>query len=161
MIVVSDTSPIVNLAAVGQLDLLRKLYGSVVIPEFVRNEIVVAGKGQPGANEVATYDWIKSQRVENGAMVVSLELELDSGEAEAVVLAVELKAGLLLLDERKGRLVASRVGIQCIGLMGVLVDAKRNGLIPAVKPIVDKLIQEAGFWISRDLYNRVLQSVGE
>ncbi|CAG0947769.1 hypothetical protein ANRL1_04525 [Anaerolineae bacterium] len=161
MIVVSNTSPIINLAAVGQLDLLRKLYGNVVIPDSVRDEIVVAGNGQPGAHEVATSSWIKSQHVENRITVTSLELELDEGEAEAIALAIELKADLLLLDEHKGRLVASRLGVRCVGLMGALIEAKQGGLISSVKSVVDDLIEKAGFWISHDLYEHVLQSAGE
>ncbi len=161
MIVVSNTSPIINLAAVGQLDLLRKLYGNVLIPESVRDEIVVAGKGQPGSHEVEKSNWIKSTRVQATPIVASLELELDKGEAEAIALSIELKADLFLLDEHKGRLVASRLGVRCVGLMGALMEAKQRGLISSVKPIVDDLIEKAGFWISHDLYKHVLHSAGE
>jgi len=161
MIVVSNTSPIVNLAAVGQLDLLRQLYGQVTIPLAVYNEIVVVGAGQPGATEVEAFDWIKTRPATNRAVVISLQLALDKGEAEAIALAVELKAGLLLLDERKGRVVASRLGLGFIGLLGTLMEAKHKGLVPAVRPIMDDLIRKAGFWISRRLYDQVLVAAGE
>ncbi|CAG0928861.1 hypothetical protein TFLX_01106 [Thermoflexales bacterium] len=161
MIIVSDTSPLINLAAVGQLDLLRQLYDRVIIPQAIYDEIVIAGAGQPGAAEVKTASWIETRRVQNQALADVLKLELDRGEAEAVALALELKADLLLIDERKGRAIATRLGLVYIGLLGALVEAKRCGLIPAVKPIVDNLIAKAGFWINVDLYQRVLQSVAE
>ena len=161
MIVVSDTSPIVNLAAVGQLELLRQLYGKVVLPQAVYEEILSAGTGQPGVAEVTAFDWIETKQVENRTVVASLELELDPGEAEAIALAIEIKAELLLLDERKGRTVASHLGLKFIGILGILIEAKHRALIPAVKPIVDDLIQKAGFWISQQLYDFILQTAGE
>ena len=90
-----------------------------------------------------------------------LSAELDEGEAEAIALAAELNAGLLLMDERKGRIVAARLGIRFIGLLGILIEAKQRDIIPLVKPCVDSLISQAGFWIGKDLYGQVLQAAGE
>lgn len=161
MIVVSNTSPLVNLAAVGQLDLLQRLYDTVVIPQSVHDEIVIAGAGQPGAIEVATLDWIETRQVAGRNLVASLQLELDDGEAEAIALAVELKADLILLDERKGRVIAARLGLRFIGLLGMLVEAKHRSLISAVRPIMNDLIGKAGFWIGQELYDYILQVAGE
>jgi len=161
VIVVSDTSAIINLAAVGQLDLLRQLYGKIAIPQAVYHEIAVVGAGQPGATEAQTLEWIETREVTNDALVTALQVELDVGEAEAIALAVELKADILLLDERCGRAVASRLGLRCIGLLSVLIEAKDRGLIPAMKPILNNLIAKAGFWISDRLYARVLQAARE
>jgi predicted nucleic acid-binding protein len=161
MIIVSNTSPLINLAIVGQLDLLRQLYGRIIIPQAVYHEIVVIGAGQAGAVEVKTFDWIEVQSAPDRILVTSLELELDSGEAEAIALATVLKADLLLMDERKGRIVASHLGLKFIGLLGVLVEAKRRGLVAEIKPIIDELIKKAGFWMSQQLYEHVLQEVGE
>jgi predicted nucleic acid-binding protein len=161
MIVVSNTSPNVNLAVVGQLDLLQKLYGHVIIPQAVYDEIVIAGAGQTGAVEVKSFAWIETNKAKERALVASLQLELDNGEVEAIALAAELKADLLLLDERRGRAIASRLGLRCVGLLGVLMEAKHQDLIAAVKPILDALIQKAGFWVSQALYDHVLQSAGE
>jgi hypothetical protein len=94
-------------------------------------------------------------------LVDSLLLELDPGEAEAIVLAAEMRADLLLLDERRGRTVAARLGVKHIGLLGVLVDAKRKGFLLAVKPVLDEIMARAGFWVSNRLYVRVLHEVGE
>lgn len=114
MIIVSDTSPILNLAVIGQLHLLPKLYGTVVVPQAVYTEIVIRGTGQIGAMEVAQANWIECKQIANRPLVTSLEGELDIGEAEAIVLAVELKDVLLLIDERKGRIVANRLGVNSI-----------------------------------------------
>lgn len=94
-------------------------------------------------------------------LVEALQQELDDGEAEAIALALELKADRLLIDERLGRSVAQRYGIKITGLLGVLISAKMNGLLSAVKPILDNLIEQAGFRVSRDLYVRTLQDVNE
>ena len=161
MIVVSNTSPIINLAALGRLDLLQQLYGRVVIPRAVYHEITVVGAGQPGAMEVQTLEWIESREVIDRALVTALQAELDEGEAEAIALAIQLKAHLLLLDERRGRAVASRLGLRFIGLLGVLIEAKHKGYISRVKPLLDDLMAKAGFWVSHQLYARVLREVGE
>lgn len=88
-------------------------------------------------------------------------MELDEGEAEAIALAVELKADLLLLDERIARAVASRFGLNFIGLLGIITNAKQRGIIDRAKPIVDDLITRAGFWIERRLYIRIMEKLEE
>ena len=125
------------------------------------SRIVVAGAGQPGAVEVKTAGWIEIHRLHDQTLVNILLLELNRGEAEALALATEIKADLLLVDESKGRAIAARLGFKHIGLLGVLVQAKQRGIIVAVKPILDDLIAKAGCWIGAELYQRVLQAVSE
>lgn len=161
MMVVSNTSPLINLAWIGQLDLLRELYGELLIPEAVWDEIVTQGVGQPGAEEVRTAGWIKTSAVKNSHLVRALRQELDAGEAEAIALALESRAVLLLMDERLGRETARHVGLDYTGVIGVLVEAKRKGLIDSVKSYLDRLRHGAGFRISEALYHRVLQDEGE
>ena len=161
MIVVSNTSPIINLACIGQLDILRQLYGSIAIPESVYHEIAVTGSGAAGSREVQTLGWIETKKTTNRLQVAALLIELDKGEAEAIVLALELNAELLLLDERRGRTVASRLGLKSVGILSCLIEAKQMGLIPSIKPILDNLIVNAGFWVTENLYMRVLQTAGE
>ena len=161
MIVVSDTSPINNLAAINQLDLLRQLYGSVIIPEAVYRELTDPDFPVAGATEVQAFDWIQTRQINNRAVVDALHDELDIGEAEAIGLAVELEADQVLIDERRGRIIAARLNLQYTGILGILVEAKSQGLIPAVKPLLDALITHAGFWVAEPLYSRVLQLVGE
>lgn len=159
MIVVSNTSPITNLAAIAQLDLLRQIYRQVIVPEAVFQELTAEGGHHPGAI-VRELDWMRSRRVSNLAVVAALQVELDAGEAAAIALAQELPADLLLIDEHLGRVVAARLGIRIIGLLAVLIEAKHRRLITEVKPLVDALISR-GFRIGNDLYVRVLEAAKE
>jgi len=161
MNIVSNTSPLINLAWINKLDLLHKLFGELVIPEAVWREVVVEGAGQPGADEVKAATWIKTQDVTNKTLVQALRQELDAGEAEAIALALEIKAELLLMDERLGRETARHLGLHYTGLIGVLIEAKRKSIIDAIKPHLNMLRDIAGFRISNALYMRVLQDEGE
>ena len=161
MLVVSNTSPLINLAMIGELDLLRKLYEVVYIPQAVFDEIVIKGEGQIGAEEIKNSEWIKVLPVQNRLLVKSLFLQLDIGESEAIVLAIEHSANLVLLDEKRGRNIASEFNLRPFGLLGVLVQAKKLGLILEIKPLIDKLRHVAGFWIDNKLYQAVLNSVNE
>ena len=160
MIVVSDASPLISLAVVGCLDVLRSLYERVIIPEAVYQEITGV-PGLPGALTIQELEWIVSQPVQNETIVRALQGELDYGEAEALALAVELQADLILIDERRARAIAARMGLSVVGVLGVLVEAKHKALVPLLKPILDALITQAGFWVSQHLYERVLHVVGE
>jgi hypothetical protein len=141
------------------MELLSKLYGEVFVPDEVAQELAEGAPGSPGFVDVAEVAWIHAQPVENRPLVASLLSELDLGEAAAIALAAEREA-LLLIDERRGRQVAARLGLRHIGLLGALVVAKHRDLIPAVKPILDDLVHTAGFWIGPALYDRVVKSVG-
>jgi predicted nucleic acid-binding protein len=161
MSVVSNASPLISLARIGKLDLLRQLYGELLIPEAVWHEVVIEGVGQPGANEVKVATWIKTQSVTNTPLVSALRQELDTGEAEAIVLTLETQAELLLMDERVGREVARHLGLRYTGLIGVLVEAKHKDVLTFIKPHLDALRDIAGFRIRDALYVRILQDEEE
>jgi predicted nucleic acid-binding protein len=161
VIIVSDTSPINNLAEINQLHLLHQLYGTVLIPEAVFQELTDPSFPVAGATEVQTFDWIQTLTVSDRTLVEAMSNELDIGEAEAIALAVEIQADQVLIDERRGRLVANRLNLRCIGILGILVEAKSQGLIAEVKPLLDALVNEAGFWVAEPLYNSILRLVGE
>jgi predicted nucleic acid-binding protein len=161
LIVVSDTSPITNLAAIGRLDLLRFLYTELLIPNAVFDEIAVAGAGRPGSTEVAGSDWIHVRPVTDTRLVAALAVELDGGEAEAIALAIEHSADLVLLDERRARKAATRLGLLPVGVLGTLLGAKHAGHIARVGSLLDALRDVAGFWIADDLYAEVLKLAGE
>ncbi|HEY65904.1 MAG TPA: DUF3368 domain-containing protein [Caldilineae bacterium] len=161
MRVVSNTSPIINLAAIHRLDLLRQLYDRLIIPEAVYMEITASGAGQPGAREVETASWIEYRKVTDRSFVSALRIDLDPGEAEAIALAIEVRADLILLDERRARTVARRLGLKYIGLLGALIEAKHKGYIAEVKPLLDALITRAGFRVSPRLYSHVLSVANE
>ncbi|NBC19367.1 MAG: DUF3368 domain-containing protein [Bacteroidetes bacterium] len=160
MIVVSDTSPIINLAAIGHLEVLRDLYGQVHIPDAVYEELTV-DEQQPGAAEASIADWIVQRATGQNDLTAALLGEMDRGEAAAIALAVEMHADLLLIDERIGRAAATRLGIHRIGVLGVLLEAKGQSIVPSIRPLLDALRAEAGFWVSDALYARVLDVAGE
>lgn len=161
MTLVSNSSPLINLARIDKLDILRQLYGELLVPEAVWQEVVVKGTGQPGANDVEAATWIQRSQVANRALIQGLSQDLDAGEAESIALALEVGAGLLLMDERLGRETARHLGLRYVGLIGVLIEAKRRGLIDRIGPVLTGLRVQAGFRISDELYERVLRDVGE
>jgi len=163
VIVVSDTSPLSGLAITGHLVLLQQIYGQVVIPSAVADELRRGGQDDPRIQQALAPDWVEVRQPGNHQLVATLQVDhnLDQGEAEAIALALELKADELLIDERLGRREASRLGLSITGLLGILLVAKRRALIPAIRPIVDDLINEAGFRVSNQLYAEVLAAAGE
>ncbi len=160
MTVVSNTSPIINLAAIGQLDLLRERYTTIHIPDAVYREITVYGAGRPGDVEVRTSAWVVRRTVADSAYVERLRRLVDRGEAEAIVLAQEMHADWLLIDELLGRDVAAREGLRFTGVIGVLLAAKRSGLLSVIRPSLDAL-RANDFWIGQRLYHDILRRVGE
>lgn len=162
MTVVCNTSPISNLAAIGQLTLLQQLYGSIVIPLGVADEIAKVAAIYTQAALVPKQPWITIQSVKDAAVVQRLQGEkLDLGESEAIALALELDAELLIIDEQLGRRIAVNEGLNITGLIGVLLEAKSRELIAKVKPIMDDLIIQARFRISTQLYTDILLLANE
>ena len=160
MIVVSDSSPLIALRATDYLYLLREMYGRVLIPDAVHREVTDAGASQPGASAVRKAAWIEVATVEDQVELRSLRLELDVGEAEALALALERNAKLLLVDERVARRKAEALGVPYIGVVGVLLLAHKRGLLPAVRTPLDAL-RDAGFWLGDRVYNEALEAAGE
>ncbi len=153
MIVVSDSSVIISLWRIQRLELLQQLFGEVVIPFAVASEISVHGK--PGSDLLSEASWIKQVSLSDSTFVQRLMTGtpgLDVGESEAIVLALELKADALLIDDRHGRRVAERMGIPIIGVIGILLQAKRAGLLVEIRPVLDDLVEEVGFRLSQKLY---------
>jgi uncharacterized protein len=163
VIVISDTSVITNLAAIQQLDLLPQLYDLVLIPTAVYAELVDLDFAVPGTLEVQSAQWIEIRKVTNQAEVDRLRnvTRLDPGESEAIALVQELNADLLLIDERRGRAEANRLGLRITGLLGILVEAKSRRLVPQVKPLMDTLIASSEFRVSAALYKQILDIVNE
>lgn len=160
MIIVSNTSPLSNLAFIDNLHLLTTLYGQLIIPPAVQSELLrepsVANRIRP-----LLHTFLVISPVQDQNLVTILLTKLHPGEAEAIVLAREANADLLLIDERRGREVAAQQQLPHTGLLGILLVAKARNLIPAVKPLLDDLINKAGFRVSRRLYQQVLGSAGE
>jgi hypothetical protein len=161
MIVVSDTSPISNLIIIGRLDILWGVYGQVVIPPKVLSEIQALKSFGVDLADFEKSDWIEVKTPQNSLEVANLLGEINRGEAEAIVLAEELSADWLLIDERLGWRVAKRKGIMTVGLLGSLVKAKEQGIVAQIKPIIEDLRVKSGFWVGEKLVERVLKTVGE
>lgn len=162
--VIVDSSTLIHLAAIDRLDLLREFYREVVAPEAVWRESVLQRVGRPGVErieEAKREGWITVEPITEKPLRLSLTQELDEGEAEVLTLAIERQATLVLLDETEARRVAGIFGIPKTGVIGILIRAKAEGLIPSLGPELDKLRIRAGFWIARELYRKALASVGE
>ena len=159
--VVSNTTPLVYLAALGDFDLLRTLFEHIAIPQAVFRESTVGGKGLPVDQCVrgALSSWISVKDVVNSAEVqLLLSGGLHPGESEAIVLASELGAPALLMDDSAG--VKAAAGVNVIRTPGIYHLAKKAGLVKAVRPKLDAL-RNAGFWLRDDHYRMILKSVGE
>lgn len=156
MIVVSNTSPVTNLAAIGSFDLLADLFGHVHLAIAVVDELASGGRKWPGHDEATQADWISTHPVANRQLVDALRLDLDSGEAETIALALQLGADLVLLDEQAGRLAAQHFGLRVMGVVGLLLRAKALGHIREVRPLLDSLRWGAGFYLDDTLYNHAL-----
>ncbi len=153
MIVVSDTSPLTALLTVGGEELLRLLFHEVVVPRAVGEELLRSHPSLPV--------WLRVEMVREPMRVREFVLVVDRGEAEAIELAKELHADRLLIDDRKGRRLAAQQGIPVIGLLGVILLARRRHLIPSARVLLDRLRHEAGMYLSDDIVNAALATVGE
>ncbi|TRZ52820.1 DUF3368 domain-containing protein [bacterium] len=160
MIVAANAGPLIALAEIGRFDLLKSLYGQIHIPPAVRDEVVVSQEGRPGAKEVSHAGWIRVESVRDTTAIQILRERLDRGESEAIVLAIELGADLLLIDEARGRRIAEARGLNKTGTLGTLIMAKKRGLISNITPFLDELLAR-GFRLHKDLYQAVRALVGE
>ncbi|MEW6717131.1 MAG: DUF3368 domain-containing protein [Chloroflexota bacterium] len=158
---ISNTTPLIGLASIGRFDLLRQLFGELIIPKAVFEEVVMSGREEGGAKgEVSSAGWIKVVSVEDQLAVEVLLDELDRGEAEVIVLARETNADWVLMDEKKGRRKITQLGMRKIGTVGILLKAKEAGLIESVGGELDQL-REKGFSISQYVVDRVLHQADE
>lgn len=160
MIVVSDTSPISNLILINQLEILERLFQEVIVPPFVHQEILALKTFSIDLTTYETATWLKVIEPNDKAAIEKLLSEIDRGECEAIVLAKELNANLLLIDERLGTVKAKEAGLNTIGLLGILVDAKTKGLLVSIKPLIEAL-EDKGFWIGSKLKKVVLDKANE
>jgi predicted nucleic acid-binding protein len=155
--IVSNTGPLISLARVGRLDLLKRYYNEIYIPREVYEEIVIRGQGKAGCDEVKRADWIVTKEVRDKFAVRVLELDIEKGEAEAIVLAKELNAELVLMDERIPREMLKTLGFKVVGTVGILIKAAKEGLLDLKESLDD--LRNKGFWLSDDVYELALKMV--
>ncbi|WP_232342940.1 DUF3368 domain-containing protein [Halosimplex litoreum] len=156
---VSDTSPLLNLALIERLDLLRTQFSDITVPRRVWNELTEGEAGLEALRELRDDDFLRIVEVERSDLFVEVSHELDLGETAAICYGVEHGAELVLLDERDGRRVARRHDLEVTGVIGILLRGAKTGDVDLEMEL--DALREAGFWISDGLYSRVLSEVDE
>lgn len=147
--ILSDTSCLILLEKIGELELLHEVFGKIIVTEEVAREYLLK-----------LPEWISVQNPTNKHYQQILRVSVDKGEASVIALAVELKDCLLIIDDLKGRNLADELGVKVTGTFGVIIEAKLSGLISSVKPILSK-IKQTGFCLSDDLERKVLLKAQE
>ena len=158
MLVVADSSPLIGLCRIGMLHLLRETFEQVIVPEAVWREITSDDASKVGVQDLLEASWIERRFVTDVRLVHLLRKDLGPGESEAIVLAREIEADFIFMDERLGRSAAHRLGLRCVGLIGFLIEAKRRGLITDASEAANLLREKAGFWVSQELFDLLRKS---
>lgn len=158
-VVVCNTSPLLYLHQVQQIELLARLYGRVLIPPAVRDELKVGGTQGVSVPDLGRLPWLEIQPLRDSTLL-PVVVDLGAGESEAIALALSHPGSLLILDDSLGRRIAHLNRLSYTGTLGVLVKAKQKGFLPSVAPILDAL-QQTSMWLSRDLVTWVLKEAGE
>ncbi|MCA1852948.1 MAG: DUF3368 domain-containing protein [Beggiatoa sp.] len=158
--VVTNSGPLIAMATIGQIDLVGQLYGSVFVPEAVFREVSWYGANRPGAAELATAPWAVRVALDNPPDPLLAE-DLGPGEAAAITLAVRRNACLLLLDDRRARRVAEiAYHLRVKGVTGMLVAAKRRGLLASIRPLIEEM-RGNGYYLAQPVIDRALREAGE
>jgi len=161
MKIVSNSTPLIGLASIGRFKLLHDFFGEIIIAEAVYEETVTHGREKGGAKkEVASAKWIQTQKVKDRLAVDIMLEEMDLGEVETIVLAKEISADYVLMDEKKGRRMLERLEIPKIGTIGILLRAKQEGVIKSLRPELEKL-RQYGFSLDPSLFDEVIKQAGE
>jgi len=143
-IVIADSSCLIGLSKIGQLNILPQLFGKIIIPEAVYHEVVIRGEGRAGAEEVKNADWIEKQKVKNELAVRAFRINLGFGESEVIALTNECQADFIILDDWKARQTAEELKLSVIGTVAVLQKAVEKGIIEDLPFILENL-RNAGF----------------
>ena len=160
---VSNTSPISNLASIGRLELLKSQFSALWIPDAVAKELTAHPDpiAQAAIQTAIRDQWLRIASPGESGLLRLLLSQLHRGEAEAIALATELKADIVLIDEQEGRQLASKIGLIVTGVLGLLLRAKRAGEIHAIKPEIHLLRSKAHFFVSSALEAKILAAAGE
>lgn len=153
--IVSNSTPLIALARIKRFQFLRELFSEINIPFAVYEEVVSSGRGRAGVSEVENAQWIIHHQVKNSDLVAFLRISLDAGEAEAIALAKEINADLLLLDDYDGRNIAGSIGINFIGTIGLLLRYYKGHPVD-FKEALDELLAQ-GFRLSKTEYRKILE----
>ena len=143
-----DSACLITLEKIGHLALLPKLFDHIYIPPAVKQDF-----GE-------SIDWVTVKRIKDTDKIIALSTQIDTGESEVIALAMELKDAYVILDDKKARRIAKQIGVKVIGTVGLLLKAKNMGIIPAIKPYLEKL-NAVGFHLSQALYHKALELANE
>jgi len=157
MIIVSNTTPIISLASIGKLDILQALFGKIIIAEAVYQEI--KAKESYGYHDI-DQEYIQVKAIQGKIYTDLLLNQLDLGEAETIILAKEINADFVIIDENLGYKMAKNSGLNATRTLSVLLNAKQNGMITEIKPLLDEMISK-GRWYSQKVYEQILMRSGE
>ncbi|UMZ72611.1 DUF3368 domain-containing protein [Natranaerofaba carboxydovora] len=161
--VVFNSSPLINLSKAKCLNIIIDLFGQIMIPEEVYNELIIEGKDKEGVNKISELvdkNHILVEKVSNIPLLIALKSHLDIGEAAAIVLALEFKADLVVIDEKQARKYAGDYNLNKTGVIGLLIQAKNKELISEVKCYLELIIRK-GFYINENLYYEILRHENE
>ena len=158
-VVISNTSPIFYLHRLRLLDLLQELYQKIIIPKAVVAELEIGRRQGEDVPEIDNYEWIETRAIRS-PQILGLSTDFGSGEAEVLALALEVSESLVIIDEKLARKIARLRGLRVTGTAGVLLKAKQEGHIRAVKPFLDRL-QEIHFYLSDNVRALILSKAEE
>jgi len=151
---VINTSPWISLSLCGQTDFLNNLYGSVLMPPAVKQELIAGGKSQIGVQELESAAWLQIMEIKDSTKI-SLLYELDRGEAEVIILAQEQRTAEVIIDEKVARMQARILGLKVVGTLGLLLRAKNQGFIDEIRPLINKILEE-GIYIHENIVRGIV-----
>ena len=158
--VVVNTTPLIALSHVGQLDILKKLYGEIIIPKAVYRELSAKTESICKKAVDRSLEWIRVENIKNQMAKTMYKTQLHDGEVEVMILSKEIAADVVIIDDANAKKHAKYLGLPVTGTLGVLIKAKREGLINELKPILYQMT-ENGIYISQSLIELCLKQVGE
>ncbi|MBD5476146.1 MAG: DUF3368 domain-containing protein [Lachnospiraceae bacterium] len=158
--VVVNTTPLIALSHVGQLNILKKLYGEIIIPEAVYRELSVKEESVCKKTVDSSLDWIRVDTIENQMAKTMYRTQLHDGEVEVMILAKEIAADVVIIDDANAKKHAKYLDLPVTGTLGVLIKAKQKGYIDELKPVLQRMV-ENGIYISQSLIELCLKQVGE
>ena len=158
---ISNTTPLINFAEIGRMDLLRELFGTLIIPPAVQRELQAKSALFPAAARVPGLPFLSVQAPSAASLPAGLAYNLHAGETECLALALPHPGSLLLLDDLAAQEIATACGFLVTGTLGCLAESKRRGLLPAIAPVLHEMKRHARFWISAKLEARILRDADE
>ena len=158
--VVVNTTPLIALSHVGQLDILKKLYGEIMIPEAVYRELSVKTESICKKAVDRSLEWIRVENINNQMAKAMYKTQLHDGEVEVMILSKEMAADVVIIDDANAKKHAKYLGLPVTGTLGVLIKAKQDGYINELRPILNQMVENS-IYISQSLIELCLRQVGE